>query len=410
VLTDFQVFNKPVAIGERDSPLQKHITTADRIQLRYDQSVISFSFAALNYRSPEKNQYAYRMEPFDKGWQYVGTKRTATYTNLDPGHYIFRVKGANNSGVWNEEGVAINIVITPPFWATWWFRGVLALFIVGGLMGAYRRRVQTFEKRQQELESQVADRTKALNEANEALNATNETVEKTNQQLEAKNEELERFAYTVSHDLKSPLVTIRGFLGLLKKDIATDDQQRMQRDFDQIINATDKMQRLLDELLRLSRVGRSAHVSETVSLAELADEAVALVSGHIAEGGVEVKVLPDLPVVLGDRVRLTEVFQNLIANAVKYMGDQTEPRIEIGARSTDAEVVCFVRDNGMGIDPRYHEKVFGLFERLDASNEGTGIGLALVKRIIEVHGGRVWVESEGRGQGSTFLFTLPRQA
>ena len=120
--------------------------------------------------------------------------------------------------------------------------------------------------------------------------------------------------------------------------------------------------------------------------------------------------LPELPVVLGDRVRLTEVFQNLIANAVKYMGDQTNPRIEIGSRSDEAEVVCFVRDNGMGIDPRYHEKVFGLFERLDASNEGTGIGLALVKRIIEVHGGRVWVESEGRGQGSTFLFTLPWQA
>jgi len=340
------------------------------------------------------------MEPFDKEWQYVGTKRTATYTNLDPGSYIFRVKGANNSGVWNEEGVAIDIVISPPFWATWWFRGALALFIVGGLMWAYSRRVQAFEKRHQALEIQVADRTKALNESNEA-------VEKTNQQLEAKNEELERFAYTVSHDLKSPLVTIRGFLGLLEQDIAADNQQRIQSDFAQIINATDNMQRLLNELLRLSRVGRSAHVSETVSLSGLADEAVALVSGQIAERGVEVTILPELPVVLGDRVRLTEVFQNLIANAVKYMGEQVMPRIEIGARSAEAEVVCFVRDNGMGIDPRYHEKVFGLFERLDATNEGTGIGLALVKRIIEVHGGRVWVESAGAGQGSTFYFTLP---
>ena len=113
-----------------------------------------------------------------------------------------------------------------------------------------------------------------------------------------------------------------------------------------------------------------------------------------------------MPVVLGDRVRLLQVYQNLIGNAVKFMGDQAEPRVEIGRRQDGTETVFFVRDNGMGIDPKYHDKIFGLFERLDVQVSGTGIGLQLVKRIVEVHGGRVWVESEGQAKGSTFCFTL----
>ena len=113
-----------------------------------------------------------------------------------------------------------------------------------------------------------------------------------------------------------------------------------------------------------------------------------------------------MPVVYGDRLRLLEVYQNLIQNAVKFMGTQQASRVEIGARLDDGVALCWVRDNGMGIVPIYHEKVFGLFNRLDANTEGTGIGLALVKRIVDVHGGRIWVESEGEEQGSTFLFTL----
>ena len=132
-----------------------------------------------------------------------------------------------------------------------------------------------------------------------------------------------------------------------------------------------------------------------------------MVAGQIAERGVDVAEASEMPVVHGDRVRLVEVFQNLIDNAVQFIGDQERPRVEIGATKQHGEILCSVRDNGIGIDSHYHEKVFGLFERLDASSEGTGIGLALVKRIVEVHGGRIWVESEGGGRGSTFWFTLP---
>ena len=227
------------------------------------------------------------------------------------------------------------------------------------------------------------------------------------QELEAKNAELERFTYTVSHDLKSPLVTIKGFLGLLEKDAAKGDTQRMKRDIQQIQDAAEKMQQLLGELLELSRVGRLVNSPEAVPLTALAQEAVGLVTGRIKERGVTVEINPAMPVVYGDRIRLLEVLQNLIDNAVKFMGDQPDPRIEIGMRNQDGQVVCFVQDNGVGIHPRYHEKVFGLFDRLDATSEGTGIGLALVKRIVEVHGGKIWIESEGKGNGTVFCFTIP---
>ncbi len=223
---------------------------------------------------------------------------------------------------------------------------------------------------------------------------------------EARNAEMERFTYTVSHDLKSPLITIRGFLGLLEQDVIRGNVEHMQTDITYIHTAAATMQRLLDELLELSRIGRVVHPLTEIPLGALAHEAVTLVGGQIAARGVQIHIAPDLPVVVGDRPRLLEVLQNLVDNAVKFMGTQPTPRIEIGCRQEEKETVYYVRDNGVGIEPRYHAKVFGLFERLESEGDGTGIGLALAKRIIEVHGGRIWVESAGQGFGSTFCFTL----
>jgi signal transduction histidine kinase len=146
-----------------------------------------------------------------------------------------------------------------------------------------------------------------------------------------------------------------------------------------------------------------------VSLNDLANEAVSLVRGQIKELGVEIEISPVLPVVYVDRRRLVEVLQNLIDNAAKHMGKQPEPRIEIGTRQENGEEVYYVRDNGIGIASRYHENVFGLFNKLEHKGEGTGIGLAIVRRIVEVHGGRIWVESEGKEKGSTFCFTIAKK-
>lgn len=227
-------------------------------------------------------------------------------------------------------------------------------------------------------------------------------------ELESKNTELERFTYTVSHDLKSPLVTINGFLGYLEADVIAGDVERARRDRGRIQDAVHKMQRLLNELLELSRIGRLMNQPQTIPFDELIKDALEIVHGQLEARGVTVQTQPGLPSVHGDRQRLTEVLQNLLDNAAKFMGDQTDARIEIGQRGEEnGKPVFFVRDNGIGILPEHQEQVFGLFNKLDAQSEGTGIGLALVRRIVEVHGGRIWVESEA-DRGSTFYFTLSK--
>ncbi len=230
--------------------------------------------------------------------------------------------------------------------------------------------------------------------------------EKLIKELEDKNAELERFTYTVSHDLKSPLITIKGFLGFLEKDAASGNTTRLKSDIKRIADATDKMHLLLSELLELSRVGRLMNPSQQIPFEDLVHEAVELVQGRLQERGIKVQIQSGLPIVNGDRQRLVEVIQNLVDNAAKFMGDQAAPCIEIGASAGQNEnSIFFVRDNGIGIAPEYQERIFGLFNKLDANTDGTGIGLALVRRIIEVHGGRIWVESEA-GKGAMFCFTL----
>jgi PAS domain S-box-containing protein len=233
--------------------------------------------------------------------------------------------------------------------------------------------------------------------------------EKLINELEGKNSELERFTYTVSHDLKSPLITIKGFLGFLEQDAASGNVVRLKADIQRIASATDKMQLLLNELLELTRIGRLMNPYQNISFEELAYEAVELVHGQIQSKGIHVSIQGNLPTVHGDHQRLLEVIQNLIDNAAKFIGDQTDPRIEIGQNGyEDDKPIFYVKDNGMGIEPVHHDRIFGLFNKLDANSDGTGIGLALVKRIIEVHGGRIWVQSEV-GNGATFFFTLHTQ-
>jgi PAS domain S-box-containing protein len=231
--------------------------------------------------------------------------------------------------------------------------------------------------------------------------------EKLIKELESRNAELERFTYTVSHDLRNPLVTIKGFVGMLEKDLHESREDKVASDLRRIENAADKMQSLLADLLELSRVGRITNPPEEVNLAEVIKEAIETLDARLRSKNVIVHCSLDLPTVYGDRIRLREVFENLLDNAAKYMGNQPNPMIGIDSRVDDGETVFFVKDNGIGIEPQYQKKIFGLFDKLNPTSEGTGIGLALIKRIIEVHGGRIWVESEGLGTGSTFCFTIP---
>jgi PAS domain S-box-containing protein len=225
-------------------------------------------------------------------------------------------------------------------------------------------------------------------------------------ELQARSAEMERFTYTVSHDLKSPLITIKSYVAMIGQNLAAGKSDLARPDLERVSKAADKMHRLLDELLRLSRAGHSKSTLQEVNFAELANEALELVAGRINERNIRVEMASRFPDVIVDRSRLIEVLQNLIDNAAKFTVDCADPLIQIGAHITEGETRFFVKDNGRGIDPKYHHRIFGLFDKLDAKSEGSGAGLAIVKKIIEVHGGRIWVESTGKGDGSIFWFTL----
>lgn len=284
---------------------------------------------------------------------------------------------------------------------------LLATLFVGGLgtLGArvwnasLRREVQA---RTRELEETLGEKERLATSLVERETERERLIA----DLESKNAELERFSYTVSHDLKSPLVTIGTYAGLLEKDVQAGDLARVESDVGRIQRAADRMRRLLDELLELSRIGRVVNPPEEVPLRALALEAADLVRGRLTQAKIEIHIAEDLPTVRGDRVRLLEVMLNLIDNAAKFVGQGETPRIEVGVAEDRPAPSFYVRDNGIGIDPQHQQKVFGLFDKLDLGSEGTGIGLALVRRIVEAHGGTISVESAGRGQGATFHVSL----
>ncbi|MBW6479350.1 MAG: PAS domain S-box protein [Bacteroidales bacterium] len=233
-----------------------------------------------------------------------------------------------------------------------------------------------------------------------------ELVNKQVEELRRINEELERFSYTVSHDLRSPLVTIKGFMGLLREDIRDGNLHETEESMMRIENATDKMQQLLEDLLQLSRVGRIVNPYESFSMTSAAMEAKELLFGLISEKKCEINIQENMPLVFADRSRTRELYQNLIENAIKFSRPNEKPKIQVYSTERDGKTVFCVSDNGIGIPRQYQEKIFGLFNKLDNNSQGTGVGLSLVKHIVENHKGTIWVESDGNNTGTLFCFTL----
>lgn len=228
-------------------------------------------------------------------------------------------------------------------------------------------------------------------------------------ELSNRNAELERFVYTVSHDLKTPLVTLKGFTGLLEQDIEQNDRGNIKKDLSFINQACSRMQDLIQDLLELSRIGRLVNPCQEIEFLIPLQEALEQVQPLAQSGKVQFKINGPFGTVIVDRQRLEEALVNLLTNAIKFMGDNRQPLIEIGTAQKNGEKFYFIRDNGIGINPKYHDKIFNLFEQIKTINvEGTGVGLTIVKRIIELHGGRIWVES-AENEGSCFCYTLPQK-
>ncbi|MFY9151758.1 MAG: two-component regulator propeller domain-containing protein [Prolixibacteraceae bacterium] len=390
-ITDFQIFNKHVTSGISGSQFETHISEAKEITLHSDQSVFSFSFAAINYTHPEKNQYAYMMEGFEKDWNYTdATRRYTTYTNLDPGEYTFRVKASNNDGIWNENGHSVRIVILPPWWNTWWFKLIVISAVIFVLASIYLSRVRNLQKQKILLEKLVAIKTTELHE----LNASKD-----------------KFFSIIAHDLKNPFNSIIGFSEILQNEIKSKNYEVIE-EFAGLINISAvQAMRLLENLLAWanSQRGKIVFNPETINLYELLEEEYSMLNDLAKSKNILLKTaFPENITIVADKNMLKTILRNLISNAIKFT--PKNGKIDVKASMVNQFLEISVSDNGIGMTREAKEKLFKIDTNQSTygteNEKGTGLGLILCKEFIEKHHGQIWVESEP-GKGSEFKFRLP---
>ncbi len=395
VITGFRISNKPVSPEEHPAILNSDIAEAREIFLTYRENIISFEFAALDYSAPERNQYAYMLEGFNEDWIDNGATRTATFTNLPAGDYVFRVKAANNDNVWNESGAALRVHVAPPPWKTWWAYSLYGLAILGLLYG-FRR----YEMNRIRLKNDLAFEQVKI------------------EQLHHLDEMKSRFFANISHEFRTPLTLILGQIESLMTSIsAAKDQRKLE-----VANRNARrLLGLINQLLDLSKIeagGMTLHatrqnlvgfVKQVVYSFELMAEQRRITLQFSTErDDMPVRFEPD---------KMEKVFSNLLSNAIKFIPPGRDGRITVECWAESGETagqpemaVVSVSDTGVGIAPEQAAHVFDRFYQADLSQtrqfDGTGIGLALVKELVELHGGDVSVNSIV-GKGSDFFVRLP---
>jgi ligand-binding sensor domain-containing protein/signal transduction histidine kinase len=396
-ITDFKIFNQSIPI-RNNARQRQNVTEAAEIRLNYSQNIITIEFAALDFNAPSKNLYTCRMEGFDRNWMKLPPgQHSVTYTNLDPGTYLFRVKGSNSDGNWNNQAAELKLAITPPFWMSHWFRFILAIGAAALLIFIYRTRIINIQKQKLKLETEVEQRTRELRYKTE--------------QLEAANYELESFSYSVSHDLRGPLRSISGFSRLVMEELDPAAHPGIHAHLQRIHKSTLHMSDLINALLILSRVTRSEMHKSKLPLSTMTHSILNELQQSEPARKSDFQIEPDLWAT-GDETLIKTLLQNLLGNAWKFSSKQEISCIAFGLTPgkmpADKNKVYYIRDNGAGFDMNYYDKLFKPFQRLHSHAEfsGTGIGLATVKRIINRHGGQIWAESR-IDQGATFFFTLP---
>ena len=438
-ITELQIFNKPVAVGRGEfaQVLKAAIDHTRQLVLTSRESVFSLEFAALHFAAPQRNMFAYRLEGFDQDWVMTDAgRRFATYTNLDAGNYVFRVKAANKDGVWNESGATLAITILPPFWKTWWFRTLMAALLLGAVYGAYRQRVRALRRQQNELEKLVGERTAELQskeievlaqseklaQANSSLTKNEESLRLAKRKAEDATRQKSEFLANMSHEMRTPLAGVIGMLGFALRDEQLHDATR-----EQILRGQANAQSLLviiNDLLDFSKIeaGKLSIENIDFALGAAIETVVSLFEEQAAARsiGFAIDFAPDLPpFVVGDPTRLRQVLVNLVGNAFKFTQrggvsvsvERAGVAQSAGAAGRQVNLIRFtVSDSGIGIDAEAMARLFQKFEQADASTTrrygGTGLGLAICRQLVELMDGEIEVASTP-GQGSVFTFTLP---
>lgn len=392
VLTDLLLFNRSVPIGGKDSPLQKQISQTDQLTLDYDASVITFEFAALNYSEEKGNQFAYKMEGFDEDWNFIGDFRRATYTNLNPGEYTFRVMAANSDGVWDEAGVSLPIVITPPFWRTAWFLFLMFVLLLGTAYLIFWLRIRSIRSRNRMLSTIVSARTEELQKAN----ATKD-----------------KLFSIIAHDLINISTGLSGLSDLMKESVENDNMDEVKEYSSHLHNTISQFSTMLKNMLDWARsqTGKIQYDPINFKVIDAVDEIVSQYESRAIYKNINLKTdLDEDLCVHADPDMVLVILRNLVANALKFTGEGGE--IRIYALEEDGYIKISVSDTGIGMSEEMVQKIFNDQESITTmgtSNEkGTGLGISLCQDFVRKNNGKMSVKSK-KSEGTTISFILPVQ-